>query len=157
MFTSQTIVDLQEKEEAIQQTTLFMVLIGLAIAMIPIIVIPGSITKPLAVIESNLKQVSNGDLTVCIDDVYLKRKDEIGVISIAVNNVIQSVNELIKQIQTSSVTIVDSSENLSNIASDTTHSTNEIADAISDIAHGSSDQARQTEEGVQKLTPFQLT
>ncbi len=151
MFTSQTIVDLQEKEEAIQQTTLFMVLIGLAIAMIPIIVIPGSITKPLAVIESNLKQVSNGDLTVCIDDVYLKRKDEIGVISIAVNNVIQSVNELIKQIQTSSVTIVDSSENLSNIASDTTHSTNEIADAISDIAHGSSDQARQTEEGVQKI------
>jgi len=151
MFTSQTIVELQEKEEAIQQTTIYMVLIGLAIAMIPIIVIPGSITKPLAVIESNLKQVSDGDLTVCIDDVYLKRKDEIGVISVAVNNVILSVNELIKQIQTSSVTIVNSSENLSNIASDTTHSTNEIADAISDIAHGSSDQARQTEEGVQKI------
>ncbi len=58
---------------------------------------------------------------------------------------------MVKQLQTSSVTIVESSENLSNIASDTTHSTNEIADAISDIAHGSSDQARQTEDGVQKI------
>ena len=151
MFSKEVSTELDQSSRSIRQTTLTMTFIGVLVSLIPIMIIPNTITKPLRVIESHLKCVATGDLTVEIDKHYLKRKDEIGVISVAIDNVIQSVNRLVKQLQTSSVTIVESSENLSNIASDTTHSTNEIADAISDIAHGSSDQARQTEDGVQKI------
>lgn len=151
LFSKDVSKSLDEKSSGIKSATFMMTLFGILISIVPIIIIPRSISNPLRLIEDNLRQVASGDLTIEINANHLKRKDEIGVISGAIDNVIKSVNQLIRKIQTSSVTIVESSENLSTIASDTTHSTNEIADAITEIAHGSSDQARQTEDGVVKI------
>lgn len=104
-------------------------------------------TKFLA-IENQLKKVENGDLS--IDDINFKSNDELGVIRQNFNNIISKVSSLVKNVKTSSETVLQTSSSLEGLASETDKSANELASAIDSIAKTSEIQSKNSEECANK-------
>lgn len=88
------------------------------------------IGKPLNVLAANASKISEGDLDIDIPET--DRKDEIGILTNAFVNMINSLRNLTKQITDSSNTINDSATQILSNISDLASSSSETATAISE-------------------------
>lgn len=107
-----------------------------------------NLSKKLLALKDQLKKVGNGDLS--IDDINLKSNDELGVIRQNFNNIIGKVSSLVKNVKTSSETVLQTSSALEGLASETDKAANELASAIDSIAKTSEIQSKNSEECANK-------
>lgn len=112
------------------------VAIGLGIAFI----IARTISRPLAWVTKNLHQAASGDLTM--DPIYVKNKDEIGVLAESFNAMGTSLANLIRQIRSSTELVAASTEQLLASSEQNSHATEQISSAIQEVAIGSEKQAQ---------------
>ncbi|WP_159450014.1 methyl-accepting chemotaxis protein [Alkalitalea saponilacus] len=96
--------------------------------------ISNSIVKPLSAFSGNLNALSGGNLNVNIDNQYLERKDEIGVISRAINDHVIKLKEIIVGIQTEVVQIATMSKQLSQTSEEIAQGSNEQAASVEEIS-----------------------
>lgn len=136
--------------------TLFFLVIGAGIAFM----VARSISKPVTDLSEILVRLSNHDLTFDENSpavAYLSRKDEIGTITVALATMQQNLVELIKHISESAQQVASSAEELTATSQQSAAAAIEVAKTIEDIASGATDQARETEIGVNRISELGQT
>lgn len=109
----------------------------------------GRMTSYIRRIMVMTSDIAKGKLTG--EDIPLLTKDELGTLATNVNNMKQSLNEMVGNTRDSSLQMRESSETLSAITEQTTASADEIHLAISAISSGAVTQAEEAEEAITKV------
>lgn len=144
---------LRMRYEVLKTGTIFsMLTMFLAIGIS--ILLARSLTKPLIGVQSVIDELEKGNFTHTLNPKWLNRKDEVGRISNALHESIQSIREKFNEIK----------ESIINIGEDTKISTDQsqylqknidsITLAVEHMSRGTMDQANNLTEIMQSLTSF---
>jgi methyl-accepting chemotaxis protein len=111
-------------------TTIIVALILFAITVVVVLFVASSITKPLIMVSSMMKEIGSGDLT---RHIAINSKDEIGEMSHFINMMVDNLKNLILVIKHRSNTLFNIGHELSANMTQTTVVINEIATNIQGI------------------------
>lgn len=106
--------------------------------------------KPIQAISTHVNQVAQGKLN--IEPLIINTKDELGTLANDVNEMVHSLQTVIKDVIENSELIVATSEELFARADDTSHSTERIHLAITELASGVEKQSLSTETANNNLS-----
>jgi methyl-accepting chemotaxis protein len=134
----------------LQQTMIIAVVIIMFISILITYFLGYSISKPIIKTVRFSEKIADLDISDDIDKRYLKKNDEIGSLSNALQSIINNLRNIIKEINASSEQMSISSEELTATSQQTSGAAQEVAKTVQDIAEGASQQARSTEEGSSK-------
>lgn len=121
----------------------------IAVALITSILMIGRLIKPIKRLQQLSKSVAGGDFT---SRAAVKGRDEISILTEDFNHMSESIGGLIKKIASSSEKVAEVSVILSENASQSSKAIEETARTIQDIASGATEQARNTQNGYDKIT-----
>lgn len=102
-----------------------------------------SITVPVQRTRAVAEALSKGDLSEAIDT---RSKDEVGIMARAINESIQNLRHLIRQVSSTAEQVAASSEELSSSAQQVGKVTQQVAETIGQLAKGADEQAKQAQE-----------
>jgi methyl-accepting chemotaxis protein len=125
--------------------------VAIIFALIVSFLISRSITKPINELVIHADEIANYNIANDIPEVYTKRKDEIGDIASALNQVITNLKTLLTEILKTAEMVAASSEQLTATSQQSSSAAMEVAQTIEEIARGASDQAAQTMQGTEQL------
>lgn len=134
----------------LQRSILIMSVIILIVCIIITYMMGSSIANPIIKTVHISEKIANLDITDNIEQKYLKRKDEIGILSKSLQNIINNLKAIISEINNSSQQVASASEELTATSQQSATSSEEVSMTIEEIAKGATDQARNTEEGSMK-------
>lgn len=118
--------------------TLVIVIVACIIAVSIGMFISGGISKSLKKINYNLKQISEGDLTV---QVTINRKDELATLGRSAAEMLNNMRALIQKVAHVSSLVSDSSEHVMDASRTIEVASTNISTAIEEIGHGIAGQA----------------
>lgn len=107
-----------------------------------------SIAGPL---NALIEIIENLDVSKNIPDKFMSRKDEVGGLSRAFQNVIDDIKVLMESLVSTSDKLANSSATLSGVSQESSASSMEVAKTIEEIANGASEQAEEIQRGVQEM------
>ncbi|WP_077619711.1 methyl-accepting chemotaxis protein [Bacillus sinesaloumensis] len=144
--------EIDKATQGILYTTFLVVAIFVLIGIIIAILIVRSITRPLNVLVQVTDQVSNGDLTQSIN---VKNSDEVGQLGNSFNKMLDSLRELLTNVDDKSQTLAASSEQLTASSEQNSQATEQVANAIQEVAVGTEQQTemvRHTTDVVKEMS-----
>lgn len=144
--------DFNAPATALIQVILLTVLGSIIFATIAIILFSRHLAQPLSRLANQVRQVSNGDLTVELQQ--MTRKDEIGTLNTGFNEMCIQLKDLIVDVEQSITGIQETSMNLTAVAEETNAYSDEIVRAVSAVAEGASVQASDTETTKHSVVQF---
>lgn len=143
-----------EVKKAIQTITIF-ILVAVAILMVFSAIVVGIIVSRVTnAISDSVKvvqEVAGGNLAVDIPKKHLKRKDEIGSLSKAVENLVLSLEGIVSHIKNQSVTLIAASNGLDSTAQNTTNVISQVELAVQEVAEGATSQAGETQKATDNV------
>lgn len=131
----------------LENSIMNVLLIVLAISIVIAYIIGSSITKPIILAVQHSKKIASLDLTEDVPGKFLKRKDEIGDLAQALQIIMDSLKDTIKEIINTSSQVLAASEEMSAASQQSAAAATEISQTIEEIAKGALDQAESTQEG----------
>lgn len=134
----------RDKDAAINSIVYTIVAVAAAVMLACVVLavlFTGSITGSLKKSISAVQSVAGGNLKTEIDKKLIVRKDEIGDLSRAIEELQGKLAESIEAIAGNAKAVLDASLELENTARATTDSMNEVGDAVNSIAESASMQA----------------
>ena len=144
-----------QTHHSVLEVAIVLLFLSVIISIIFIIIITKSIVTGIKSGVNFVETISNGDLTLNAEDGLLKRKDEVGSISRAVQLLVDKLREIISNVQLSADNIASASEQLSSGsqqisqgASEQASSAEEISSSVEEMAANSqqnADNAQQTD------------
>lgn len=141
--------DFDKGSNQILHIMLIVLLIIMIIGILIILAFSQHIAYPIRKISEAADIVAAGNLN--IPELNIKNKDETGRLKESFSAMVQNIRELISSVKQSTDVVVDSTKVLDKIVAENTSSTNEVASSIDDIAKSSSEQAKDTENGVNRI------
>ncbi|MCY6369093.1 methyl-accepting chemotaxis protein [Clostridium ganghwense] len=138
--------EIDDSVEGILDINVTIGVLALLIAILISIIFANRITKPINSLVQDMEEVKKGDFTVKCN---IKSKDEIGTLGTGFNIMIETVGNLINNVQAVSKELNSSSQNLATNSEETSASTEEIARAVEEISVGATKQADDAEKCVQ--------
>ncbi len=142
-----------DESEVMGRIADFSKIIGLSFAaalIISIIVMVGlgnSITKPIVKTVRQAERIANLDITIDIDANLRKKKDEIGLLANALQNITESFRGIIEELKNASARLTTTAGRMSEMSEDTAISSGEIATTIGELARAAMNHAEHTQEG----------
>lgn len=127
----------------IKQTTVIFVIIACIVAILIAVLMSTNINKTLGKINSVLRRVAKGDLSVQLET---GRKDEFGLLSAEVQATVNNMKQLIQQVKTLSLEVSESSSNISKASEAFLKSSEDISRAMNEIELGVNQQAHEAEQ-----------
>lgn len=109
------------------------------------------ITKGIKLVEENLRQAAKGDLSFTVKPALLKRGDEIGEMARSLENVRQSLANMLGSVVHTGEALNQSSEKFSKKFDSILDSIQSTDQAIEDLAQGATNQSNETETVNQKI------
>jgi methyl-accepting chemotaxis protein len=106
------------------------------------------ISKAINKILNASKKVADGDLTVKLDNTS---KDELGVLTDSINLMVKSMRELISNAADTAVTVIESAQTVAKTTNQISIVSHEVTRTVQEISKGSTDQASDSEKGVNKM------
>lgn len=124
-------------------TTIF--LFTCIVGIITAFLIIRSIIKPLQLMNSRLKEISEGegDLT---QHIAVSTKDELGEMATSFNLMIDKLRELVRQVAINAEQVAAASQQLSASSEETTRATEQIASNLQEVAVGTDRQVKSVKE-----------
>lgn len=135
-----------------QKRILIVLAVVLLISIAVTSIIGNSIAKPIIKIKESAQKLSQLDITEDINSNLINKKDEIGILAQAMQNVIQNLRNIINEINQYSDQVAASSQELTATSQESSISIEQVANSIEEVANGASNQAQNTEEGSLKAT-----
>jgi methyl-accepting chemotaxis protein len=135
---------------ALQVKIMVIIILSLVISVIITYVIGNSIVKPIIKTVGHSEKIAKLDISSDVDSKYLNRKDEIGTLSKALQNITDNLRKIIFNISNSSEQLAAASEELSANSAQSAITSDEVSHTVMEIANGASDQAKYTEDGSTK-------
>ena len=123
----------------------FVIILIISIAVI--FFIGNSITRPIIETANISKRLADLDITEDIPETYLKKADEIGVLSNSFQSMINNLRDIVREINESADVLGTSSEELTATSHESALSAGDVSKAVEEIAKGASEQAANTETG----------
>ena len=136
----------------IQKKIVFATAISMIISVSIVSFISGTISKPIRLTVEQSAKLSNLDLTEDIPDKLLKNNDETGELARGFQHIINSLRQVIHEVNDSSEQVAAASEELTASAQQSAAGVEEVTRTMEEIARGASEQAISTEEGSTKST-----
>ncbi|MDE1765499.1 MAG: HAMP domain-containing protein [Thaumarchaeota archaeon] len=124
-----------------------------AVVGIPAYFVARSFTRPILRMATMAEKIGQGDLTVGI--VESKSNDELGKLTLAFNNMVANLRQLVMQVRDSSTLVASNSDQIVSSTEQMNSSVQQISSTIQQISKGSQTQAQeleQTSKVVTKLT-----
>lgn len=115
------------------------------LALLMVMYLSGRFAKPIISMRNQVVRVADGDLQVEKLD-FESQSDEIGELAKSFNAMIDSLRDLVKQVQSQSHHVAASSEELTASAEQSAQATNQISAAVTDIARGTDKQVSSIDE-----------
>jgi methyl-accepting chemotaxis protein len=134
---------LLEQSNSIKNLTMFLVVIAAVLAVTIGVIVAYGFGKAITEMIHTLSRATEGDLTATVNHI---RKDEFGILSKSINQMIGSLNEIINKATKVSQTVADSARNVSENSELLLTSSKNISIAISEIQQGNVQQAEGTEQ-----------
>ena len=138
----------------LQNILIFAVAIAILIGAVIIYIASIAITKSFIAVTKKMEKLSTLDFSIVQNtakDKAKKRKDEIGKMVQALENMQESVRDFIIRTAESAEQVAASSQELTATADQTATSSEEVAKAIEEIANGASEQAKDTENTARSI------
>lgn len=130
------------------------ILISLAVILIVSIgityFIGDAISKPIILAVEHSEQIANLDITQDMPEAFLNRKDEIGSLSIGLQQLTDSLRDILKEIDQSSEQVAATSQELTATTQQSALAAGEVTKTTEEIAKGASEQAFNTENGASR-------
>lgn len=124
----------------------------LVISIVLTYIIGNSITTPIIKTVGFAKKISDLNLSENIPSKLLKKKDEVGILANALQEIISGVRNIIYEINNSTDLLSASSQELTATAAQSSNASQEIAKTVEEIADGAAQQAKHTEDGFMKAS-----
>lgn len=96
------------------------------------------LTKAVRSLLSSVNRISDGDLT---EDIETKRADEIGQLSVAMNEMVESLRSLVQRVTTASSEVSAQSEELTQSANEVKEGSEQVASTMQELSSGAESQA----------------
>jgi len=128
------------------QITGMIFLATLLISAVITIVLGNSITKPIVNAVKQAERIAKLDITEDIDERLLKKKDEVGLLSTALQNITESFRGIVLEMKQASVQLTDKAGRMSKMSDESAVSSEEIATTIGEIAKAAANHAEYTQE-----------
>lgn len=106
-----------------------------------------SMAAPIVIATTHAKRMGSGDFSKDIPKEFLARKDEIGQLGKAFDEMTRNFRGLIGTVVGLAEQVAASSQELMAVSDQVHSASNEIAKSVEDIAEGASGQAKETESG----------
>jgi methyl-accepting chemotaxis protein len=143
-----TTVAKSETTNDIMKILVYMIIIGigaLLLSFAAVYIFSRTISSNISKMVSVIKKMRDGDFT---NKANVVSKDEIGLLSTYLNESIDSLSNLIKDLQDVNIHLSESSQNLAAVSQETNASAEEVARTVNEIAKGAEDQAFDSEMSV---------
>lgn len=134
----------------LQKNIAMIMIIVLIVSVIIAYLIGNSITKPIISIVHHSEKLANLDLKEDVSEMFLSRKDEVGVLSKSLQSITINLRDIIKDISSSSEEVSAASEELTAISQQSATAAEEVSRTVEEIARSATNQAQNTEEGAFK-------
>ncbi len=122
-------------------------IIILIFSVVAVFFIGNSIAKPIIETANTSKKLADLDITEDISEIYLKKHDEIGILSNSFHSMIGNLRGIVREINESSEILGAASEELTATTQESALSAEDVSKAVEEIAKGASEQAANTEVG----------
>ena len=127
----------------LQMMTLFIsvgiLLLGILLASL----IARRIARPIKDVAGKIQEVARGNLA--IENIKVKSKDEVGLLGVALNNMVNNLRSLVKDVSLIAEQVASSSEQLSASADQQAQASNEVAATVAGMAQGAEKQSAAVE------------
>lgn len=137
-----------EQASSVKLLTVIMVIIATVIATLCGFFMSRDITKVTKKINQVLQKTTAGDLTGVV---MIRRKDEFGVLSNCVNEMIYSMKALISEMMSIGQNVLTSSAEVSENAQLLLTASNNVSEAIDEITQGSNQQAEDLQQCLEQM------
>ncbi len=137
------------RNEIIQVTILNVVVILLG--GIVIVGVSRRLSAAIRKEEAVIRQLAEGNLNVRVDDELKGRRDELGSIANALDNLITELSRILTHLKTSSGELLKSGQSLDEMAERVNVNASEIGKAVEDISQGAVSQAEEIENASGKI------
>lgn len=129
---NEVLADLDILKKGIALMTLVFVLLGFLFSLF----LGKRIATPIISASSYADTISQGDLSVKIPDKFIKQNDELGLLSRALDNMLNNLHNMIKDIAANSQEVTASSQELAASGQNIASSMEEVAASTEEIAAG---------------------
>ncbi|WP_375102645.1 methyl-accepting chemotaxis protein [Paenibacillus sp. RS8] len=113
--------------------------LSVALALILALIISGRIIKPLRDVNTQLREISDGDADLT-RKLNVQSKDEIGELAFNFNKMTENLGSMIEQVKLSANSLANSSTNLTSDSGVTAGATERISDIMGEVASGTAKQ-----------------
>lgn len=124
-------------------TILVSAVIGGVIGIIIATVVAITFSKPIHILQAATKKIATGDFT---ERISVTRKDELGELENNFNGMVDSVSELIKEVDSKFADVYKVANDISDVSDTTKETTSQVTLAIQSVASGAMEQAQSTQE-----------
>jgi methyl-accepting chemotaxis protein len=153
------VIGMQEQEalaevNTIQMTLIIIILIAIAAGGVVTFFVSNNIAKPIRKVTKAIEKQASLDFTITEDkemNLYGKRKDEVGKMISAMENMQTNIREFIIDATDSAQQVAASAQELTAVSEQTNAAAEEIAKSITDIAGGAFEQAADTEKAASNV------
>ncbi|WP_245907787.1 methyl-accepting chemotaxis protein [Neomoorella humiferrea] len=139
-------VEVLERTAGLKWYLMTLSLIIIAAALLLTFIMARAITNPIKLAVDELGHLAAGDFTRTVPDRFLKMRDEIGRLMVAVNTLQTNLKPLLAGVKEEAKTLAGSSEGLNAAAEEIAASSGEVAKAVQQVASGASEQAGHLQE-----------
>lgn len=132
---------------------ILMVIVVVCIVSLAVIIpLDNALIKPLIELTRHSKRISNLDIQENISEIYINRKDEIGTLSSAFQNLTDSLRNIMKNLTFAAEQVSDTASELSVTSKQSVATTETITTSMEDISRGAIEQAENTAAGMEQAT-----
>lgn len=133
----------EQLKTTIVKTAIVVLLISAALTYI----VGASIVNPIADIVKHSKRIAKLDISGKVSQDFLKRKDEVGELGRAFQDIIDGLREIVGEVSNSAEQVAASSEELMATSQESASAAEEVTKIVEEIAKSAGEQAINTEEG----------
>jgi len=132
--------------EIFKEYSIYIGLSAFIFALIVIYIISRQITAPITDLVKIIKKLSEGKLNLKVKEKYLNKKDEIGILSHSIADLIQELKEIFSSIDQISNQLSDSSHQLHDSSEEISQAAKEVGTSTHQMAAGMEEQSAQIED-----------
>ncbi|MBO5486373.1 MAG: methyl-accepting chemotaxis protein [Eubacterium sp.] len=118
----------------------------LILAVVIVVLIASKIGLAVRKAEGVLGQLSEGDLNIQVDARLARRKDELGVMAKALDNLMEKLRDVLRNIKQSSQVLSNASGELNQFSASTEKTADEVGRAVNEISQGAHTQSEDIED-----------
>ncbi|MCR5581552.1 MAG: methyl-accepting chemotaxis protein [Pseudobutyrivibrio sp.] len=152
MFVGRESSDILRSINRVIMTMVTVLLIGVVLLIILGMLGASAAGKTMKRVADGVSILASGDLTYHMPDELIVRKDEIGIISDAIQNLGEKLREVLGTARGLSGNVSDSGEELSLNAQNASSASSQVTDAVDDISKGAVSQAESVQDSVNNVS-----